>query len=65
MGLELELDIAGCIVVDTAAGCTVAEDIAVAHMRSGHNLVDTMGSSFDYRLGKHRKDPWREVDSGT
>jgi hypothetical protein len=73
MGLELELDIAGCIVVvDTAAGHTVAEDIAAAHMCSGHkmdladhNLVDMVGSSFDYRLGQHRKGPWLEVDSGT
>jgi len=54
MGLELELDIVGCIVVvDTAAEHTVAEDIAAAHMCSGHkmdsadhNLADMAGSSF-------------------
>jgi hypothetical protein len=73
MGLELELDIAGYIVVvDTAAGHTVAEDIAAAHTCFGHkmdsadhNQVDMVGSSFDYRLGQHRKDPWPGVDSGT
>jgi hypothetical protein len=63
MGLELELDIAGCIVVvDTAAGHT-----CFGHKMNlaGHNQVDMVGSSFDYRLGPHRKDPWPEVDSGT
>lgn len=54
MGLELELDIVGCIVVvDTAAGHTVVEDIVAAHLCSGHsldladhNLVDMASSSF-------------------
>jgi hypothetical protein len=73
MGLELELHIVGCIVVvDTAAGHTAVEDIAAARMCSGHkmdladhSLVDMEGSSFDYRLGQHRKDPGPEVNSGT
>ena len=47
MGLVLELDIVGCIlVVDTAAKYTAVEGIVAAHMCFGHNLVDMAGRSF-------------------